>query len=506
MIFSLKASQYLKYGSALLFFLGILLVGFFGHSVLADHTNQYKGNGYAYGAIDDDGDFDADTGIGYLSFGCEDDVGDACEATATENFPTGYGVRINTNAESPDEGKFFGYAWSSNYGWVSFYNNDVSSCGASGGLEIPDDVQNFIHTPGSTITLDGFARVLNYDSAEWNGCIRFGSSDDFGVGSQYRSTLKVVSPSLLELHGWAYGDNVVGWISFDCANCGVSFNPIEEECPEADDSEECAPEGPSAGLALYVGGDQDTPPQIVGNSNYLLLVESVDQSQNVKLIPQAFGQSVESCMADASSNGTGTVSGWDGLLNQPGLNPLEPDDITNQTIATISGYSIGEIFHFTISCVSVDDGSPLSAEAFVILAFPNAIISIDANPNPINLTEDPQGNTILSWNFDNIQDNSCSISGFVDFTPADDADPLTAISPAFAEDIGFSSWSPNSPGNDDLFGIINFPLWFQISCQDFADQTVSDSVYITTKDLGCTGSMEAAGYCSNNINPIFEEF
>jgi hypothetical protein len=502
MTLSIRASKYLKYGSALLFFMGILLVGFFG-DVLAEHTEQFKGEGFAYGSIDTDEDGDTETGIGYISFGCESDAGDACGATATDNFPTGYGVRINTNPDSDDEGKFFGYAWSSNYGWISFYHNDVSSCGSSGGLEIPGDVQNFIHTPGETAVLDGYARVLNYDGADWNGCIKFSGNTNNGTGSPYETEIENIG-SGLQLSGWAWGSNLIGWVSFSCADCNVVFYPIDEECPEADDSEECAEEGPESGLALYVGGDQAPVEQIVGNSMYALSVEDVELPANVKLVPQTFGQDVTTCMASANGNQGASIAGWSGIQGE--LDPLSPDDISNTFIATISDHEIGEIITFNLECVGVEDGESVSAEAFVTIQYPEASISIDADPNIIDTGLDPTGSSELFWNFDNVQDNSCEIIGFVDFTPSIGDDAVTSMTPAFGEDIGFGSWSPSLPGSDDLFGIINFPVAFQITCQNFADQPVSDDTYITTTDLGCTDSMEAAGWCSNDINPIFEEF
>jgi hypothetical protein len=500
---SVKFSHQLKQASALLFFVGILLVGFWGVTN-ANSILQYKASGYAWGSISDNGNNEPETGIGYISFGCEND--DSCDTTATTNFPTGYGVRINTDPDSPDEGKFLQYAWSSNYGWISFYHNDVSACGGEGGLEIIGDVQQAISNEGWNQELSGYARVLNYDMNEWNGCISFsGAAAD---GSEYGVKIVNIGDNKFKLGGMAWGGNVVGWIDFDCPYCKVVFDAVpsgEEECAEADDPEECLdPEDLENGLALYVGGENDAPFQIIGNSTYTAPITDPDQSKVVTLIPQAFDQSVDTCVATNSSSMGANVSGWNGPLAS--LNPLNPDILSNEFNATISNYSVGEIITFTINCMTVLDDTPVSAQAFVTLQYPTSSVSIDANPNPIDTELDPSGSTDLSWTFSNVEDGSCEVNGVVDFTPADGTDAITAMTSAFATSIGFNSWSPDAPGTDDLFGIVNFPVGFTITCEDFAGQNISDSVYITTTELGCTESMEAAGWCSNAVNPIFEEF
>lgn len=507
-----KISHYLKYVAAILFFVGILIIGLYGSSVKADHVNQYKGKGYAYGAISDDGDNSADTGIGYLSFGCEGDVSGVCDSTATDNFHTGYGVRINTNPNSQDQGKFFGYAWSSNYGWVSFYHNDVAVCGPERGLEILGDVQNAIHTPGWNQVLDGYARVLNYDADEWNGCIKF--SGEAKDGSKYFSQIETVNEGQMKLSGWAWGSNVIGWVSFDCKECNVTFEPNEDEkCDETNDPEVCGPPPETGGLGLYVGPQNATVDQILGNTMYSASTTNFSQPISIKLIPQSFLTDVYSCTAVASGNQGANISGWSGSLSA--LNPLSPGNLSNHFPVTISNYVIGEIVTFTINCMTVVGDVPISAQAFVTINYPQAGVSITANPNPIDTVLDPGGATNLAWSFNNVQDNSCVISGVVDFSPTDGSAGLTTMTNAFAQSIGFVggssgnsplAWTAQTPGTDGLNGIVNFPVGFTITCQNYAGLPVTDSVYITTTTLGCTPNMEAAGWCSNDINPIFEEF
>ena len=60
---------------------GLIAWGFWAENVKGYHADQFKGAGFAYGAINDNGNNEdiagADTGIGYLSFGCEGDGGES---------------------------------------------------------------------------------------------------------------------------------------------------------------------------------------------------------------------------------------------------------------------------------------------------------------------------------------------------------------------------------------------------------------------------------------------
>lgn len=514
---SLRATQYLKHFSALVFFLGLILVGFFAKEVFADNALQYKAEGYAYGAIDDNGDSQAETGIGYISFGCEGDVGNACGATSTSSFPTGYGVRINTNPDSPDEGKFYGYAWSSNYGWVSFFHNDVSSCGAGGGLEIPGDVQDFIQSSGNSVVLDGWARVLNYDSNEWDGCVRFAGSDVFGQGSQYQSSLTVESSQIIRLGGWAYGGNLVGWISFDCANCGVTFSPIdevEEGCEDVDDPESCLDEnddpfGTQSGIVLFVGEVSTPLPNLSPTTSIILNYEGDGSQVSVKLAPDALSFDVDSCVASYASSGNGLASGWSGNLTQSSMNPLIAGDypnVSNQFLVQLTNYTGDELYQFKLDCLTVDGGQAVSASAFVTVTYPSASVSITANPGSV----DVGGGSTVSWSADFVEGESCVITGAYDTVPnpqEGEVDPaLIDMDAGYAASIGFGSLgSVGDFGSDDVVNL-QFPTAFVLKCLDYQGNLVQDSTIIGVGDFQCTASFEEAGYCSGDIAPIFEEF
>ena len=130
--------------------------------------------------------------IGWVSFSCEN---------STEDEVTNYGVDI-----SGETGVFSGYAWSENIGWISFNEADLISC-PSGACEA--SVQTT-----EPYNVSGWARALNYGSG-WDGWIHLRGtaqdSSEYGVSLNYETG---------ELEGWAWGGDVVCWLSFNCIDGG----------------------------------------------------------------------------------------------------------------------------------------------------------------------------------------------------------------------------------------------------------------------------------------------
>ncbi len=134
--------------------------------------------------------------IGWISFSCENNV---LLGTGVD-----YGVDINIST-----GEFSGYAWSENIGWISFEPADVNlaycpyppPCAAKLNL--------------STGEVSGWARALAYGDG-WDGWI--------GLRGSWVDKVFVISnpspPPASVFKGWAWGDDVVGWISFNCSNTG----------------------------------------------------------------------------------------------------------------------------------------------------------------------------------------------------------------------------------------------------------------------------------------------
>jgi hypothetical protein len=123
---------------------------------------------------------------GWLSFSCEN-----------ENPPcsgTNYGIDID-----PNTGYFSGYAWSSNVGWVQF--------NASG--PYPGDPQISVNYNKTTGAVTGWAKILSLGDNGWLKMYNV-TIDSDGV-----------------LHGWAWNNSPsggLGWLSFNGADSGAGGN------------------------------------------------------------------------------------------------------------------------------------------------------------------------------------------------------------------------------------------------------------------------------------------
>lgn len=101
-----------------------------------------------------------------------------------------YGVNID-----PLNGDFDGYAWSENIGWISFKPSGP----------YPASPNNSARLDINTNQITGWARALAYGGG-WDGWIKLNPS---GGGVH-------LNEGTNELEGWAWGGDVVGWISFNC--------------------------------------------------------------------------------------------------------------------------------------------------------------------------------------------------------------------------------------------------------------------------------------------------
>lgn len=124
-----------------------------------------------------------------------------------------YGVRADSG------GNISGYAWSPNIGWISFNPTDVAGC--------PGTLGNPVCAPKINLTtreVSGWARSCagsvtgdcagGSRSDGWDGWISLrGESPAYGV----------VTTSLqpFKWSGWAWGGEVVGWISFNGDTTGA---------------------------------------------------------------------------------------------------------------------------------------------------------------------------------------------------------------------------------------------------------------------------------------------
>lgn len=192
---------------------------------------------------------------GWISFSCIDHL--SCE---TSN----YGVYIDKVT-----GEFSGYAWSENIGWISF-NKDDDNCNFEG--------VRFTSTPGE---VTGFAKVLSYKFS--GGCLKLN-----GIVQDTAEPYGVSMDSHGKFHGWAWSEDVLGWVSFNCDNTGAANceqskyevflfdgNVINNTAPEAKmscDIVDCA------GSGCECNGTWETYNQGGDSSNaiYTIINESID--------------------------------------------------------------------------------------------------------------------------------------------------------------------------------------------------------------------------------------
>ncbi len=137
--------------------------------------------------------------IGWISFN-----------NTSDGSSVNYGVNINSN-----NGKLSGYAWSENIGWISFNESDLSGCPISpcvAKVDSPGDLGIF------NVDVNGWARALAYGGG-WDGWIKL----DHGKSGE------VYIDSNGNWHGWAWGDTVVGWLSFNNDNVkggGINYRVV----------------------------------------------------------------------------------------------------------------------------------------------------------------------------------------------------------------------------------------------------------------------------------------
>jgi len=141
-----------------------------------------------------------------------------------------YGVKVEDDPSSTTYGYLSGYAWSEHIGWISFADFD-----GDGDVDAADKIiAGSPCTPNCEAKLDltatgtvcggagwvcGWARAL-VDGGGWDGWIKLGpiifDSTNHGVWLDTS-----ITPTH-EFRGWAWGSDVIGWISFNCKEGGYN--------------------------------------------------------------------------------------------------------------------------------------------------------------------------------------------------------------------------------------------------------------------------------------------
>ncbi|MFC1700749.1 hypothetical protein ACFLZ0_01250 [Patescibacteria group bacterium] len=179
---------------------------------------------------------------------------------------------------------FSGYAWSDNIGWISFNSNDPGASGAGNyKVSIDDGTGRFSGNAWSdNIGWISFDRALtgappSDDPCPGGGCIaratppgQIGTSDTFIKGwaralsygggwdgwirLDQGGTQKVYINTTYDLRGWAWGSDVVGWISFNSNDpwaSGVGNYSVGVGVGGGITHKEC---GPGTGLCIDLPG------------------------------------------------------------------------------------------------------------------------------------------------------------------------------------------------------------------------------------------------------------
>ncbi len=189
--------------------LAILIAGIFGAGILI--YKHFFTNEAQAGASHNVSGWAWSETIGWISFN-----------NLTDGSSVDYGVKI----ENPtgNIANITGFAWSENIGWIKF--NPTGP--------YPEAPNYSARVDMSTREISGWARACagavnpdcsggtNPNSGGWDGWIKLrGTATD---GSSYGVYIDDV-PNPNEFRGWAWGGDVVGWISFNCkdgGNCSSS--------------------------------------------------------------------------------------------------------------------------------------------------------------------------------------------------------------------------------------------------------------------------------------------
>src|SRR3989338_3725802 len=125
------------------------------------------------------------------------------------------GVFYNTST-----GQLSGYAWSDNIGWIKF-DGLSSYLGSSPWVAKADTSSGLVSgwARACAGTVNGDCTSMTSRTDGWDGWIKF----DTGKSNSVKIDL-TDSDARGEFHGYAWGSDVVGWISFNCKEGAFDFS------------------------------------------------------------------------------------------------------------------------------------------------------------------------------------------------------------------------------------------------------------------------------------------
>lgn len=184
----------------------------FGGSInvpIANNREGFNVYGFAWMGGNIETTDEIEGGGGWLKLNCEPEH---C------NSRSPWGVKLKLNSRQ-DEGLLSGEGWSNNYGFLSFNTRDVRSCWATNPsrynhvakvIDINLDPNSIGFAEPKKVV--GWAKFIAGDEVStdgWDGCVNF-------HGNNYGVFLDLVTG---DLTGWAWGSEVVGYISFKTPEC-----------------------------------------------------------------------------------------------------------------------------------------------------------------------------------------------------------------------------------------------------------------------------------------------
>ena len=170
--------------------------------------------------------------IGWISFNstdCDADGDGFSDGTPPGCPPSGTTIADYGVVVSDTTGDFSGYAWSETIGWISFNRSETNTP--------PGPPYNGAQTFTAKLNLStnevsGWARALvACEDNLWDGvkCTGSGAGDSAGGWDGWIKLRNLGAvpygvswnPATQELEGWAWGSEVVGWLSFNCLDVGA---------------------------------------------------------------------------------------------------------------------------------------------------------------------------------------------------------------------------------------------------------------------------------------------
>lgn len=254
---------------------------------------------------------------------------------------------------------------------------------------------------GGTITGGDYGNggvvIISYNTTEnsgWDGWISF-------KGTNYTTTVTGA-----DLSGYAWGGDIVGWISFNCSNtstCGTSNykTSILNYLPV---------------VTVVANGNAAEPSPVVTNTYTITRTGSTAASMDVNF--SVSGAAARNTDYSLSGNGVAVPSGTTVTIPAGSastnitLTPIDDPTVEGNEIATLAlaanaaVYTVGSPSSADMTIIDNDCASGFTWNGTSCVVSNPAITSFTASPTRVR----PNTSTTLSWNISNFSAGLCSIT------------------------------------------------------------------------------------------------